>query len=195
MGPFLFTKATTNRNAKGYLIRKLSINQTGNRAGTLTENGKFHQAAQRLKAGEKGPDIVQVYEKIKAGIWTDNGFFHLVDSWVEGDGVRKVGSVTFGVGKGSGPFGSPGTQVWPHRGGGNVARCSAPAASVWTKRGCRERPWGQAGDNSLGFQGVSEICAASCPQLVPTHPPFAHTAPRYPRCGPRTPAAQQQLVL
>jgi hypothetical protein len=31
-----------------------------------------------------------VYEKIKAGIWTDNGFFHLVDSWVESDGIRKV---------------------------------------------------------------------------------------------------------
>jgi len=58
--------------------------------GTLTENGKFHQAAQRFKAAEKGPDIVQVYEKIKAGIWTDNGFFHLVDSWVENDGTRNV---------------------------------------------------------------------------------------------------------
>lgn len=56
----------------------------------LTENGKFHQAAQRFKAGEKGPDIVQVYEKIKAGIWTDNGFFHLVDSWTETDGFRIV---------------------------------------------------------------------------------------------------------
>jgi hypothetical protein len=89
----------------------------------------------------------------------------------------------------------PRTQVWPHRGGGNVARCSAPAASVWTKRGCRERSWGQAGDNSHVFQCVSEICAASCPQLVPTHPPFAHTAPRYPRCGLMTPAALQQLVL
>lgn len=59
-------------------------------SGTLTENGKFHQAAQRFKAGQKGPDIVQVYEKIKTGIWTDNGFFHLVDSWIENDGVRNV---------------------------------------------------------------------------------------------------------
>jgi hypothetical protein len=58
--------------------------------GTLTENGKFHQAAQRFKSGQKGPDIVQVYEKIKAGIWTDNGFFHLVDSWTENDGYRNV---------------------------------------------------------------------------------------------------------
>jgi hypothetical protein len=58
--------------------------------GSLTENGKFHQAAQRYKSGQKGPDIVQVYEKIKPGIWTDNGFFHLVDSWIENDGLRKV---------------------------------------------------------------------------------------------------------
>jgi len=58
--------------------------------GSLTENGKFYQAANHYKAGKKGPDIVQVYEKIKAGIWTDNGFFHLVDSWVEHDGIRNV---------------------------------------------------------------------------------------------------------
>lgn len=33
---------------------------------------------------------MQVYEKIKSGIWTDNGFFHLVDSWIENDSVRNV---------------------------------------------------------------------------------------------------------
>lgn len=58
--------------------------------GKLTENGKFHRAAQEFKMGQKGPDIVRVYEKIKAGIWTDNGYFHLVDSWIEGDGIRNV---------------------------------------------------------------------------------------------------------
>lgn len=58
--------------------------------GALTENGKFHQAAQQFKSGKKGRDIVQVYEKIKSGIWADNGFFHLVDSWVENDGIRNV---------------------------------------------------------------------------------------------------------
>jgi hypothetical protein len=57
--------------------------------GSLTENGKFHKAAQGYKAGKKGPDIVRVYEKIKAGIWSDNGYFHLVDSWVEHEN-RKV---------------------------------------------------------------------------------------------------------
>lgn len=58
--------------------------------GSLTENGKFHLAAQGFKAGIKGPDIVKVYEKIKAGIWIDNGFFHLIDSWTENDGMRHV---------------------------------------------------------------------------------------------------------
>jgi hypothetical protein len=43
--------------------------------GNLTENGKFHQAAQSSKSGRKRPDIVQVYEKIKNGIWADKGFF------------------------------------------------------------------------------------------------------------------------
>ena len=58
--------------------------------GGLTENGKFHHAAQEFKAGTKGADIVQVYEKIHKGIWIDNGFFHLVDSWIEHDGARNV---------------------------------------------------------------------------------------------------------
>jgi hypothetical protein len=58
--------------------------------GSLTENGKFHKAAQDFKAGKKGPDIVRVYEKIKAGIWSDNGYFHLVDSWREHDRTRQV---------------------------------------------------------------------------------------------------------
>ena len=60
------------------------------KSGAPTENGKFHQAAQGFKTGIKGPDIVQVYEKIKPGIWSDNGYFHLVDSWVESDGRRDV---------------------------------------------------------------------------------------------------------
>jgi len=59
-------------------------------SGSLMENGKFHKAAQNYKKGLKGPDIVRVYEKIKPGIWSDNGYFHLVDSWNESDGNRKV---------------------------------------------------------------------------------------------------------
>lgn len=59
-------------------------------SGRFTENGKFHKAAQDYKAGKKGPDIVRVYEKIKNGIWSDSGYFHLVDSQIENDGIRNV---------------------------------------------------------------------------------------------------------
>jgi hypothetical protein len=59
-------------------------------SGKRTENGKFVAAAQQFKAGKKGPDIVRVYEKIRDGIWVDNGYFHLVDSWRENDANRSV---------------------------------------------------------------------------------------------------------
>ena len=59
-------------------------------SGTLTENGKFHEAAQLAKSGKRQPERVRVYEKIKPGIWTYNGVFHLVDSWREPSGRRKV---------------------------------------------------------------------------------------------------------
>lgn len=59
-------------------------------SGNLTENGKFHRAAQKYAANKKGPDIVKVYEKIKKGIWSDNGYFHLVDSWIEHNNGRDV---------------------------------------------------------------------------------------------------------
>jgi hypothetical protein len=59
-------------------------------SGRPTENGKFSAAAQQFRAGMKGPDIVRVYEKLRDGIWSDNGYFHLVDSWRESDGARSV---------------------------------------------------------------------------------------------------------
>lgn len=59
-------------------------------SGRLTENGKFQSAAQKYVANKKGPDIVKVYEKIKKGIWSDNGYFHLADSGIEYDGIRNV---------------------------------------------------------------------------------------------------------
>lgn len=59
-------------------------------SGRPTENGKFARAARAFKNGEKGPDIVKVYEKLRKGIWADNGYFHLVDAWNENDGRREV---------------------------------------------------------------------------------------------------------
>jgi HNH endonuclease len=51
--------------------------------GWLTENGKFHKAAQDFKNGRRPPERMRVYEKIKQGIWSYNEVFHLVDSWRE----------------------------------------------------------------------------------------------------------------
>ena len=59
-------------------------------SGAMTENGKFHVAAQEAKAGGRRPERVRVYEKIHSGIWSYNGVFHLVDSWKEPDTHRMV---------------------------------------------------------------------------------------------------------
>lgn len=56
--------------------------------GGLTQNGKFHLAAQQAKLGILLPERVRVYEKIHSGIWSYNGVFHLVDSWLERDEHR-----------------------------------------------------------------------------------------------------------
>ena len=58
--------------------------------GQLTENGKFYKAAHEFKQGTRPPERVRVYEKIKQGIWSYNGIFHLIDSWTEISNGRKV---------------------------------------------------------------------------------------------------------
>lgn len=58
--------------------------------GRATENGKFHSAAQAAKLRHRAPERVRVYEKIFRGVWSDNGIFHLIDSWTEFDGKRRV---------------------------------------------------------------------------------------------------------
>lgn len=59
-------------------------------SGKLTQNGKFCDAALRFKGGERDPERVRVCEKIKKGICSYNGVFHLVDSWTERDEFRTV---------------------------------------------------------------------------------------------------------
>jgi hypothetical protein len=48
-------------------------------ARTLTQNGLFYRAAQEAKACLRSPERVRVYEKLRQGIWSYNGVFHLVD--------------------------------------------------------------------------------------------------------------------
>ena len=58
--------------------------------GTLTENGKFFQAAMKYKDGKESAELIKVYEKIKDGIWAYNGVFELIDSWIEKTDERNV---------------------------------------------------------------------------------------------------------
>lgn len=58
--------------------------------GTLTENGKFFQAAMKYKNGKEPAELIRVYEKIKNGIWVYNGVFELVDAWREKSNDRTV---------------------------------------------------------------------------------------------------------
>jgi hypothetical protein len=61
-----------------------------NITGTLTENGKFFDAASMSKEKQRKPEVVQVYEKISEGVWCDRGRFELIDAKIVSDGSRKV---------------------------------------------------------------------------------------------------------
>jgi hypothetical protein len=58
--------------------------------GRVTENGKFYNATQEYKKGMREAELIKVYEKVFNNIWSYNGFFKLIDSWVENDGIRNV---------------------------------------------------------------------------------------------------------
>jgi hypothetical protein len=59
-------------------------------AGALTQNGRFYRAALESKQGQRLPERVRVYEKLRQGIWSHNGVFHLVDSWRQQVSGRHV---------------------------------------------------------------------------------------------------------
>ena len=61
-----------------------------NPGGTLTQNGRFFDAAMRHKQKGTEPEFVRVYEKVVPGVWVYNGLFHLVDAWQEKSGRRQV---------------------------------------------------------------------------------------------------------
>ena len=58
--------------------------------GRPTQNGKFFDAAKAAAAAKRSPERVRVYEKLRPGIWSYNGIFHLVDAWTERDDHRTV---------------------------------------------------------------------------------------------------------
>lgn len=59
--------------------------------GNPTENGKFIQTIELFKRGIGEVEIVRAYEKIFSGIWSEKGFFKLIDyKIVVDDNQRKV---------------------------------------------------------------------------------------------------------
>ena len=58
--------------------------------GQPTQNGLFFEAAKQFKGERRTAERVKVYEKIKNGIWTYNGFFELIDAWREKANGRQV---------------------------------------------------------------------------------------------------------
>ena len=72
-------------------------------SGTPTENGKFFKAAKDYVTGTKDADVVRVYEKLRKGVWSDNGDFRLVDAWPEDDSGRNVFKFKLEVLEGSEP--------------------------------------------------------------------------------------------
>jgi hypothetical protein len=59
-------------------------------SGTLTQNGRFHEAAQAYRLGQRAAERVRIYEKRRQRLWFSHGVFDLMDSWQEGDGQRQV---------------------------------------------------------------------------------------------------------
>jgi len=83
--------------------------------GNITENGKFHKAAQEYKNGQRDPERVRVYEKIKQGIWSYNGVFHIIDSWQEYGNGRSVFKFKLSAVEGDEDFNIPASKNPTHR--------------------------------------------------------------------------------
>lgn len=135
--------------------------------GNLTENGKFHKAAQEFKAGSRPPERVRVYEKIKQGIWSYNGVFHLIDSWQERNSGRSVFKFKLKAVEGEEDFSIPvpahsitrrviptsiKLEVWK-RDGGKCAKCGATKDLHFD----HIIPWSKGGSSSTAYN-IQLLC-------------------------------------
>jgi len=77
-------RSSSNRNPK---LVDQPMNTPG---GKPTQNGKFYAAAIATAQESTPAERVRVYEKIKKGIWSYNGVFHLTDAWLTRDEHRQV---------------------------------------------------------------------------------------------------------
>jgi hypothetical protein len=137
-------------------------------SGHLTQNSRFHQAAQQYKPGKRPPERVRVYEKIQPGIWSYNGVFHLLDSWRERDEYREVFKYRLIAVEGEGGVGStvPANvqrrrviptpvklAVWK-RDGGKCVMCGATDELHFD----HDLPWSRGG-TSMTEDNVQLLCA------------------------------------
>lgn len=137
-------------------------------SGGLTQNGMFHNAAQNYKSGKREPERVRVYEKLRAGIWSYNGVFHLVDSWRERDKFRQVFKFRLVAVEGDEDFDVPPQRniqsrrvipsavklaVWK-RDGGKCVMCDATDELHFD----HDLPWSKGG-TSITEENVQLLCA------------------------------------
>jgi len=137
-------------------------------SGSPTQNGKFSQAAKSFKSGAREPERVRVYEKIRTGIWSYNGVFHLIDACRERDQFREVFKFRLIAVEGDEDFALP-----PEK---NIQRRriipSAVKIAVWKRDGGKcvvcgagdelhfdhDLPWSKGG-TSITEHNVQLLCA------------------------------------
>lgn len=137
-------------------------------SGALTQNGRFHNAAQATKQGLRLPERVRAYEKIKPGIWAYNGMFHLIDSWREHDGTRWVFKFRLEAVEGEEDLTVPAKsdptrrriiptavklEVWK-RDGGRCVKCGATDELHFD----HDLPWSRGGTSATA-ENVQLLCA------------------------------------
>ena len=136
--------------------------------GQFTQNGLFHRAAREAKSGKRSPERVRVYEKIKQGIWSYNGVFHLVDSWREENDGRRVFKFKLIAVEGEEDFSRPVPQhpkrrrviptavkleVWK-RDGGKCVKCGAAEDLHFD----HIIPWSKGGSSSTAHN-IQLLCS------------------------------------
>jgi len=89
-GNIIIYEGHDEKKSRGVADPKLLDQPLISSTGSLTQNGRFYEAALGYRNRERPAEIIHVYEKILPGIWVFNGSFELIDSWVARSGERNV---------------------------------------------------------------------------------------------------------
>jgi hypothetical protein len=138
--------------------------------GTLTQNGKFFEAALAFRRGTTRSPVVKVYEKIQEGIWSYNGLFNLVDAWRESSGGRMVFKFKLVALAGD----EPATVSVPPKGGHRRIIPTPVKLEVWKRDGGKCVVCGAADelhfDHDLPYsKGGTSLTAANVQLLCARH--------------------------